>query len=70
MSWSPCCFVLQGNLGLVDLNLSWNKLRPKGVMHLAEGLTPNLNVQVCALWGSCCGCECCGVVHHATTSCL
>jgi hypothetical protein len=33
------------NLGLTDLNLSWNKLRPRGVAHLAEGLKPNLTLQ-------------------------
>ncbi len=34
------------NLGLTDLNLSWNKLRHRGVQHLAEGLKPNLTLQV------------------------
>ena len=36
----------QVNICLTDLNLSWNKLRPKGVCHVAEGLKPNLTLQV------------------------
>jgi hypothetical protein len=40
--------VLMVNLGLTDLNLSWNKLRPRGMAHLAEGIRPNLTLQVVA----------------------
>ena len=36
----------QINICLQELNLSWNKLRPKGAMAIAEGLKPNLTLQV------------------------
>lgn len=45
--WPPLGLqVLMVNLGLTDLNLSWNKLRARGIGHLAEGLKPNLTLQV------------------------
>lgn len=36
----------QVNICLTELNLSWNKLRPRGAVAVAEGLKPNLTVQV------------------------
>lgn len=37
--------LIQVNLLLTSLNISWNKLRPKGAKHVAEGLAPNLALQ-------------------------
>lgn len=46
--YAYCVAVLhvQINITLQELNLSWNKLRPRGVVSIAEGLKPNLTLQV------------------------
>ena len=42
---------LQANGTLTDVNVSWNQLRAKGVVALAEALGQNSALQVC-VWGS------------------
>lgn len=36
----------QQNVGLREINLSWNRLRTKGCKALAEGLAGNVSIQV------------------------